>query len=273
MSEGPTYRRTGATFADVWPVPSTPPARPASSSAQPALTRRSTSVADDREIAPVAPVTKVGVPRQSNPLSRPAATERTIAPRDQRISTETIEGKLLGHGSARYRFQPTETPNYYARLLTPSGAVTLWGRGLAKAIAQSTTHVRIGDRVAFRRLEQDAQTGRVQWRAEKPEWFAAQDKAARRRRDEQLAARRASHEDLDLAREMLPMKAAQALAERHLTDPMQRLKFIASVAARVKHTAQQGHPVPTPTLRARRSDGMPTETRQKPRRREPDRTR
>lgn len=228
------------------------------------------SASDDREIAPV---TQIGVPRQSNPLSRPVATERTIAPRDQRISTETIEGKLLGHGSARYRFQPTETPSYYARLLTTGGVVTLWGRGLAKAIAQSTTHVRIGDRVAFRRLEQDPQTGRVQWRAEKPEWFAAQDKAARRRRDEQLAARRASHEDPDLARAMLPIKAAEALAERRLADPMQRLKFIAAVAARVKQTAQQRRPVPTRTLRAKPSDGMPTETRQKLRRRESDRTR
>lgn len=270
MSEGPTHRRTGATFADVWPAPSTPPATPASSSAQPAPTRRSTSVADDREIAPV---TQVGVPRQSNPLSRPVATERTIAPRDQRISTETIEGKLLGHGSARYRFQPTETPSYYARLLTPGGVVTLWGRGLAKAIAQSTTHVRIGDRVAFRRLEQDPQTGRVQWRAEKPEWFAAQDKAARRRRDEQLAARRASREDPDLARAMLPMKAVQALAERHLADPMQRLKFIASVAARVKQRAQQGRPVATPTLRAKPKDRTHSEAQQTPRRRDPDRTR
>jgi hypothetical protein len=174
---------------------------------------------------------------------------------------------------ARYRFQPTETPSYYARLLTPGGVVTLWGRGLAQAIAQSTTQVRIDDRVAFRRLDQDPQTGRVQWRAEKPEWFAAQDKAARRRRDEQLAARRAAQEDPELARAMLPMKAAQALAERRLIDPMQRLKFIAAVADRVKQTAQQDRPVSTPTLRAKPKDRTPTETRQKPRRREPDRTR
>lgn len=46
-----------------------------------------------------------------------------------------MEGKLLGHGTARYRFQPTEAPSYYARLLTSGGVVTLWGRGLAQAIA------------------------------------------------------------------------------------------------------------------------------------------
>jgi len=269
MSEGPTRRRTGATFEDVWPAdPSAPQATPASNSTRTAPPGTSASGAGRREVA-----TQAGVTRESLPPSRPAATERSIAPRDRRISTETMEGKLLGHGAARYRFQPTETPSYYARLLTSGGVVTLWGLGLAQAIAQSTTHVRIGNRVAFRRLDQDPQTGRVQWRAEKPEWFAAQDKTARRRRDEQLAARRAAQEDPELARAMLPMKAAQALAERRLTDPMQRLKFIAAVADRVKRTAQQGRPVPTAPVRAKPKDRTPTETGQKHLRRDLDRTR
>lgn len=272
MSEEFTRQRTGATFADVWPAaPSTPQATPVSNSTRPMLPSPSVSGAGRRDVTPAAQVTDARAPRYSTSPSRPVATERTIAPRDQRISTETIEGKLLGHGTARYRFQPTETPSYYARLLTPGGVVTLWGRGLAKAIAQSTTHVRIGDRVAFRRLKQDPQTGRVQWRAEKPEWFAARDKAARKRRDEQFAARRAAREDLDLAR---AMKAAQALADRRLTDPMQRLKFIAAVAGRVKQTTQADHSAHTPTPRAKPSDRMPAEPQQKqPRHGDPDRTR
>lgn len=270
MSEGPTRRPTGATFADVWPAPPSTQATPALSStrnAQPA------AGANGRDTASAAPETRTSASGELGPPSRPSATERTIAPRDQRISTETIEGKLLGHGAARYRFQPTETPSYYARLLTSGGMVTLWGRGLAQAITQSTTRVRIGDRVAFRRLDQDPQTRRVQWRAEKPEWFAAQDKAALQRRDEQLSARRAAQKDPELARAMLPTKAAQALAERRLTDPMQRLKFIAAVATRVKQTAQQGRRVPTPTLRAKPKDRTPTETQQKPHHRYSDRTR
>lgn len=269
MSEGPTRRPGGATFADVWPTASsTPKATPASNAARPA---QPDATADDRKTASAAPVTRASARGELSAPSRPA-TRRAMARRDQRISTETVEGKLLGHGTARYRFQPTETPSYYARLLTSGGVVTLWGRGLAQAIAQSTTHVRIGDRVAFRRLDQDPQTRRVQWRAEKPEWFAAQDKAARQRRDEQLAARRAKQEDPELARAMLPMKAAQALAERRLTDPMQRLKFIASVAARVKQTAQQDPPMPTPIVPAKPNDRTPTEARQKPPR-DTDRTR
>lgn len=271
MSEGPTRRRTGATFADVWPAaPSTSQGTPVSNATR---TAQPDATADGGKTESAAPVTRVSRRGQLAAPSRPAASGRAMAPRDQRISTETMEGKLLGHGTARYRFQPTEIPSYYARLLTSGGVVTLWGRGLAQAIAQSKTNVRIGDRVAFRRLDQDPKTGRVQWRAEKPEWFAAQDKAARRRRDEQLAAERAAQEDPELARAMLPMKAAQALAERRLYDPMQRLKFIAAVAARVKQTAQQDRSVPTPTVRAKAKDGMPTETRQKPRHRDRDRTR
>jgi len=274
MSEGQTRRRTGATFSDVWPAaPSTQQATPALNSIRTAQPGASASAADRREDQPAVLVTVAGASRESAPPSRHTATERTIAPRNQRISTETMEGKLLGHGSARYRFQPTETPSYYARLLTSGGVVTLWGRGLAQAIAQSTTNVRIGDRVAFRRLDEDPQTGRVQWRVEKPEWFAAQDKVALRRRDEQLAARRAAKEDPDLARAMIPTKAAQALAEQRLTDPKQRLKFIEAVAARVKQTGQQARPSPTPTLRVKPKDRMPTEARQKPRLRDSDLTR
>ncbi|GFE87798.1 hypothetical protein GCM10011488_27520 [Steroidobacter agaridevorans] len=249
MSEGPTRRRTGATFADVWPNARTPTKSTSTDAPQPDATagRESPPTQTSARTEPAAP-------------SRPGATERTIAPRDHRISTETMEGKLLGHGTARYRFQPTEAPSYYARLLTSGGVVTLWGRGLAKAIAQSATHVRIGDRAAFRRLDQDPQTGRVQWRAEKPEWFAAQDKSARRRRDEQLAAQRAAKEDPELARAMLPMKAARVLAERRLSDPKQRLQFIAGVAMRLKQTALTVHaqadtPVHSQTRGGTQSDG------------------
>ncbi len=270
MSEGPTRRRTGTTFADVWPASPTPQAVPASNSARTVEPEARTG---GREAASAASVRLASARGEQPATSRTYASERTIAPRDQRISTDTMEGKLLGHGTANYRFQPTESESYYARLLTTGGVVTLWGRGLAKAIAQSTTNVRIGDRAAFRRLDQDLQTGRVQWRAEKPEWFALHDKAALRRRDEQLAAHRAAKEDPDLARAMLSMTAAQALAERRLTDSRQRLEFIASVAARLKQAAQKGYPVPTPELRTNPKDRMPTVTRQTPRRGDPDRTR
>lgn len=259
MSEGPTRRRTGATFADVWPAALTAPR----------------ASQDKREAGPSHSGAADGVARSSEtaPHTRRTATERTIARRDQRISTETFEGKLLGHGGARYRFQPTEAPSYYARLLTAGGVVNLWGRGIEQAIAHSTTHVRVGDRVAFRRLEQDLLTGRVLWRAEKPEWFVAHDKDALRRRDEQLAARRAARDDPELARAMLPMKAAQALAQRRLSDPEQRLQFIAGVAERLKQAAKQEQSAPDSTLRSRAQSRTPSDTPRTQRTRDSDRTR
>jgi hypothetical protein len=252
MSEGPTRRSHRATIADVWPSPPTLQSTPPSPPTQPA---QPDATAPRREITTTAPVMPTESPREVAAAPRPFATERAIAARDRRINTETMEGKLLSHGSARYRFQPTQTPSYYARVLTSGGVVTLWGRGLARAIAQSKTNVRIGDRVAFRRLDQDPQTGRVLWRAEKPEWFAAQDKAARRYRDEQLAARRAGQEDPELGRAMRPLEAARALAERRLSDPAQRLKFITNVASRLAQRA--------PTERAERI--RPTPARDQPR--------
>jgi hypothetical protein len=133
--------------------------------------------------------------------------------------------------------------------------------------------VRIGDRVAFRRLDQDAQTGRVQWRAEKPEWFVAHDKEARWRRDEQLAARRAAQEDPELARAMLSMKAAESLAARRLSDPKQRLQFIAAVATRLEQTAQQEHSRSMLNLRTQAQSRASSDARQTRRTRDTDRTR
>lgn len=270
MSEGPSGRRDRATFADVWPTASSAPRTTLGSNSTRAA--QPNASADSRKIASTEPATRADAPGEVAAPSRPAATERTIAPRDQRISTETMEGKLLGHGNARYRFQPTETPSYYARLLTSGGVVTLWGRGLARAISQSKTNVRIGDRVAFRRLDQDPQTGRVQWRAEKPEWFATHDKEARKRRDEQIAAEQAAHEDPDLARAFRSMRAAEALADRRLSDPQQRLQFIEGVAARLKKTVQRERS----RLRADRhteAQDTSSEASRARRYREPDRTR
>src|SRR5688572_21593987 len=99
MSEEPSQRRTGATFADVWPaVPPTLPATPPLNSPPTAQLGASTG---EGELTSAAPVTRTRAPRERLLPSRPTATERTIAPRAQRISTETFEGKLLGYGPAR----------------------------------------------------------------------------------------------------------------------------------------------------------------------------
>jgi hypothetical protein len=134
MSEGPMRSDTGATFADVWP------ASPTSQQSQ-----------DKKEVRHSKSGTEGNGVRPNEPAqpTQHTATKRTIALRDHRINTETFEGKLLGHGPARYRFQPTESISYFARLLTAGGIVNLWGGGIEQAIAHSTTHVRVGDRVAF----------------------------------------------------------------------------------------------------------------------------
>ncbi|HEY0938461.1 MAG TPA: hypothetical protein VGE08_00060 [Steroidobacter sp.] len=259
MSQGPTRRRTGATLADVWPAAPVAP--------------RATHNKNERRRAQLGAPDVDARANEPAPGPRQIAAERTIARRDQRISTETFEGKLLAHGPARYRFQITEGISYFARLLTAGGIVNLWGRGIEQAIERSTTHVRVGDRVAFRRLEHDPRTGRVLWRAEKPEWFAAQDKDALRRRDEQIAAQRAARDDPELARAMLPLKAAKALAQRRLSDPKQRLQFIAGVAARLTRTEPQQHPASDSMLRSQSQNHTPSDASRARRSRDPDRTR
>jgi hypothetical protein len=39
-----------------------------------------------------------------------------------------ISGALVEHGPAKYQFDPDEKESYYARLSTPKGEKTIWGK-------------------------------------------------------------------------------------------------------------------------------------------------
>ncbi|GFE82483.1 hypothetical protein GCM10011487_44830 [Steroidobacter agaridevorans] len=221
-----------------------------------------------------APPSADPVAEKPNRGSRQTATERNISPRSQRrrLDTETMEGQLIKHGEAPYRFHSDQSPSYFATILTPDGERTFWGVGLKEAIERSESQVTIGDRVVLRRvgktpvtvkLEEQAadgrlqqvsiETERVEWRVERPEWFVNRAQQARLLRDDQLAARRAAREDPELARAMLSLRAGELLAEQRLSDPKRRQQFIGEVAKRLERETERGRAAPEPRLRARAS--------------------
>lgn len=238
-----------------------------------------------------APPSMDAVAAKPNRSSRQTTTERNMSPRSQgrRLDTETMEGQLVKHGEAPYRFHSDQSPSYFATVLTADGERTFWGVGLKEAIEKSESQVAIGDRVVLRRvgktpvtvkLEELAADGRLQkvsidterveWRVERPEWFVNRAQQARLLRDDQLAARRAAREDPELARAMLSLRAGELLAEERLSDPKRREQFIREVAKRLERETGRGRPAPEPRLRARAPARSGSARDTDPREREPD---
>ena len=68
----------------------------------------------------------------------------------QKSSTKVIEGELVDHGAARYQRQDDKQMSYFVTLKTNAGERTLWGVGLADAMADS--ELKPGDQVSLEDL-------------------------------------------------------------------------------------------------------------------------
>ena len=62
----------------------------------------------------------------------PAPSENTA-----KANSRIIEGELVDHGAARYQHQDDKQMSYFVTLKTDAGERTLWGVGLADAMAES----------------------------------------------------------------------------------------------------------------------------------------
>src|SRR5258708_32412411 len=120
-----------------------------------------------------------------------------------------VVGRFQEHGTAPYQFLAREDPSYYLKILTNRGERILWGKDLERAIAQSATHIKVGDVIGARRIgaeivavstrQRDAEgqmrestrpARRHRWVVEKVPFFAERAKLARRVRDDQIDARK-----------------------------------------------------------------------------------
>ena len=148
---------------------------------------------------------------------------------------ELIVGRLQSHGPVPYDFREEEAESYYLKLLTNRGEKTLWGKDLARAIAQSVTHVRTGDMVGARRtaLETfafgDRTVRRYRWVVERTQFFADRAREARRVRERQEEIRAALEKRPELKSGFLSMRAAEDFAQRRIRDPQERETFLRNV--------------------------------------------
>lgn len=195
-----------------------------------------------------------------------------------------IVGRLQEHGKANYQFRTQEAESYFIKLLTQRGERILWGKDLQRAITASATQPKLGEMIGVRRVAREVVTvmtqqrdvnGRVvnqseqlahrnRWVVEKVQFFAERAKLARRVRDSQTDARRDVKAHPELMSTYLTLRGAQELAERRISDPKDREKFVALVREAMAGSIQHGEPLPTVKLRAdsrESKDKLPGEPR------------
>jgi hypothetical protein len=189
-----------------------------------------------------------------------------------------IVGELLAYGEAKYRFDELASPSYYVRLRTAEneqgarrraeeadtrghgidgrderrpwspddgGVRILWGADLKRAIAESKSHVKVGQIVAARIARRErlylepnrkAPTGsqpryRNLWEVETPQFVAQRQRFARAVNDSYQGARRRGADDPESVALYLIHDGARRLAEQRFANAEDQQKFL----ARVRH--------------------------------------
>jgi hypothetical protein len=179
-----------------------------------------------------------------------------------------VVGRFQEHGSAPYQFRASEDLSYFLKILTNRGVRVLWGKDLKRAIAESSTGVKVGDLVGARRnggeivtvatRQRDSQgqpieythpVRRYRWQVEKVQFFAERAKLARRVREDHIEARGALKNRPELISTFLSLRGAEAIAERRIADPKDRERFLALVREAMAKSINRGDPVPTVRIR------------------------
>jgi hypothetical protein len=199
-----------------------------------------------------------------NDQSRPTRTRRF--PSDDRL----IVGRLESHGAANYQFRADQRPSYYLKVVTNRGVEVLWGKDLARALAESRAQPKIGSVIGVRRTGYETFTiqerrrdeaggltdtqrlvRRNQWIVESPEFFTNRARLARRVRDAQEDARSAVKNHPELASTYLSLRGAQEIAERRIADPKDRERFLKLVREAMAKSIKNGDPLPAVRIRDR----------------------
>ena len=184
-----------------------------------------------------------------------------------------IAGQLIDHGRANYRHDPSARPSYFVRIETPRGKREIWGVDLERALRESQTQPKLGDRVRLRSVGKDDVTLRAgerngegvvlgerelvahrnRWIIEQERFFDERAKAARVLRNLEVTAREATKTHPELAGAYLRLRAAE-LTSRQMRDRADQRTFVAAVRRSLADSLERGEPLPPVRLRERAND-------------------
>ena len=207
----------------------------------------------------------------------------SVAPPARRI----VEGELLAHGAAPYRFDAAQRLSYYATLNTDAGERTVWGSDLERALTESRSQVRIGDRIVLR--EGESQQVKMQvpvrnaegalvgdasqtferrgWSAETAEFLTTMARKAQALQDTGRSREALLAEYPDLAGAALGLRLAGEYAKRVTIRPDDQARIVDAVRTALAEAIARGATISPPPLKgADRQDPREVEHRHEARR-------
>lgn len=188
---------------------------------------------------------------------------------------DRLSGRLLAAGTAPFRFHPRNRESFFIRIETSTGSREIWGTDLRRALHESETRPKLGDRVVveFRgtrvvNVPVDAQTGSSSerrqnlWRVEKPTYFDRRDAAAKVLREDAPAAPNQSSKTQPPLREaQLILQAARLFAREKISSEDDRSRFERALRRSLAGRIERGESLPALRMRAPAPEGTRTGTR------------
>ncbi len=210
----------------------------------------------------------------------PAAVDGTPASSHAPVDSGRLIGRLIDHGAAPYRLDPTAALSYHVTLRTPQGDRVLWGVDLERALVDSHSGVRIGDRVAIERRgaaqvtvkvpQRDAQGNlvgdqalavrRQAWLVETPDRFAERDaRAAALRRGEPIEEDAGRH-DPGWANAVASLRLGEQFATARIERSEDRERFLALLRETLAQAWERGDAIDAPGRGRAAAQRRPTRT-------------
>ena len=190
------------------------------------------------------------------------ARKETRARTDDYHAGSWVAGELKVARRAPYRHTYGESDSFYISVQTSHGKRQFWGTDLERAMAESKSHVRVGDKIGVRVTRKDEFTvitdeGKKEERTfnhfeiEKATYIVARQRAARRIVEESPTALGVSKDGRFLTASTLVANAAEVLADAYRLNPHHRAAFIDGIKAAAGLRAHVSTPPsegPRPTL-------------------------
>jgi hypothetical protein len=208
------------------------------------------------------------------------------------LDDRLYSGELLAHGQEHYKRDPRAEMSYYVQVDGPDGMVELWGKDLQRALEQSKSGVRVGDRVVVRQTGQqgvtvwarefddagnvvgkrEKDTHRNAWSVEKEDFATDRAELARIVLDRNIPAERGAREHPQLVGTYFALKHAELFAKNLLETKEHQQQFVDALRERIAQSIERGDPLPMTKIRDRRPErARETADREPPMRRGPDR--
>ncbi|MBW8715682.1 MAG: hypothetical protein JF629_07820 [Variovorax paradoxus] len=192
------------------------------------------------------------VPAEADPSAslRPHKDE----PQDRRFERggprSPVRGMLVAAAAAPYQFDPTQRMSFYVTVRVETGARTIWGTDLERALAESTSQPRIGDQVVLTQRGTRPVNVRVATRNAEGELVGEKKIVAQRAHwsietSDHLRAME-HHANPELTTAAANLKLAEQYAQRVTSDPSSQQHLVQLIRDRIAEALAQGHAIHLP---------------------------